>query len=242
MSNTTKKTTNKSSASKSTKSTKTTKTTKSTKTTADKSNEALIKELQAQIEMLNQKLADTNNESNETVAAEPVEVRQYDNFEEPNPNKKTKVYSMVFGLFTIHCPTRGFTEFREYGNFKILSYAQLTDYMLTCDESFKQGRLYISDPQIVEALGLTEYYNEIFSMDFVKDILAGKASVDDIREKIGGSTEKQKQSLATYIAILTYEGKFNDYNVINTLESATGVEINRKIAEMREFAANMQAE
>lgn len=235
MSNTTKKTTTKSTTK--AKTTKTaTKATKPKTTAEDKSIEALKKELEAKIALLDQKLASV--ESTPTVE-KTVEVENYD---EPNPNKKTKVYSMVFGLFTIHCPTRGFTEFREYGNFKILSYAQLVDYMLTCSETFKQGRVYISDPQIVEALGLTEYYEELFSMNFVKDVLAGKVDSKEIAKVVGGSNEKQKQSLGNYIAILAYEGKFNDYNIINDLEKATGVEINRKIAEMREFAANAETE
>jgi len=237
MSNTTKKTTT---AKKTNSKAKTTAKTATKTATKPKTNpvdnelEALKEELKAKIAMLDAQLAATKNEN-----LEPVNHNEeITTYVEPNPNQKTKVYSMVFGLFTIHCPTRGFTEFKEYGTFKILSYAQLLDYMLTCSESFKQGRIYISDPQIVEALGLTEYYEELFSMNFVNDIIKGKVDVDQIHKVISNSNDKQKQSLGYYIAILAYEGKFNDYNIINELEKATGVEINRKIAEMREFAAN----
>lgn len=232
MSNTTNKKTNTKATTKKT-------TTKTAPKTNDKELEALKKELADKIALLDAKLAEANEA---TVIAQPVVSNYAENFDEPHPNKKTKVYSMVFGLFTIHCPTRGFTEFREYGNFKILSYAQLTDYMLTCSETFKQGRLYISDPQIVEALGLTEYYEELFSMSFVNDLIKGKVDKEAIADIISKSNEKQKDALGNYFAILVYEGKFEDYNIINEVAKATGVDINRKVNEMRQFAENAQTE
>lgn len=236
-------TTNKKTTTKSTTKKTTTKATSKPKTTkANDEIEALKAELQAKIALLDEKLAKVEAEPMREPNVEIVEQNTGENvaFEEPNPNKKTKVYSMVFGLFSIHCPSRGFTNFKEYGNFKILSYAQLVDYMLTCSESFKQGRLYISDPQIVEALGLTEYYEDLFSMSFVKDILDGKADIKTVGKVIEASNEKQKQSLGNYIAILGYEDKFTDYNMINELAKATGVDIIRKINEMKEFAANAE--
>ena len=243
MSNTTKKTTTKSTASKST--TKKAAPKKAeTKKVEDNSVDALKKELEAKIAELDRMLAAQRELAN----AEPVEVEATEGdtedkyFEEPNPNKKAKVYSMVFGYYTIHCPSRGFTEFKEYGTFKILSYAQLLDYMLTCDTAFKQGRLYIADAQIVEALGLTEYYQELFSIDFVKDIISGNIKDKDFVKKISDSTDKQKESLANYMAILTYEGKFSDYNILNKVSEACGVDISRKVNEMRSFVENSQEE
>lgn len=231
---------------------KTTTTKSNTKTTKSKENIASTisqSDIEAQyaklLEMQNELQAKLNELN--SIAATATETAQPEiktasssdyEYKEINPNRKTRVYSLSFGFLSLHCPHCGFTDFKDYGSFKILSYAQLSDYMLTCGETFKSGALYIVDPEIVDSLGLSSYYESLFSVELVDKLLKGE---EVEYNKIAISSDKQKSSLAKYVALKVYNEEFADYNAIAELSKVCGRDIMAEVNQMKEISRNMEA-
>lgn len=203
--------------------------------------EAQYAKLMAMQNELQEKLNQINSMNILQVSSEPEEEKISTNeyeYKEINPNRKTRVYSLCFGFLSLHCPHCGFTEFKDYGSFKVLSYAQLSDYMLTCSEVFKNGTLYIVDPEIVDSLGLSSYYENLFSVELVDRLLRGE-QVD--YNQITVSSEDQKNSLAKYVALKVYNEEFKDFNAIAELSKACGRDIMADVNQMKEISRNMEA-
>lgn len=223
--------------------TKTTKAKENTKTSISQSDiEAqyaklieMQNELQAKLNELNSIATITSDTSQSETTINSTNDYEY---KEINPNKKTRVYSLSFGFLSLYCPHCGFTEFKDYGSFKVLSYAQLSDYMLTCSETFKNGALYIVDPEIVDSLGLSSYYENLFSVELVDRLLKGE-EID--YNKVAITSDKQKISLSKYVALKVYNEEFTDYNAIAELSKVCGRDIMAEVNQMKEIARNMEA-
>lgn len=149
-----------------------------------------------------------------------------------NPNKKTKITSLTYGVLTLYCKTRGFLKFNNYGQTHSISYAQLSDYMNTCREDAEDGKFYIHDQRMVEDLGLTEIYSKLISNDIVNNIVSGVNF--DFKEIVQDATEFQKQSLSDLIAEKVYNNEYQDMNGVDILSKSTGIDIMEKVREMRE--------
>lgn len=195
---------------------------------------ALEKQLQDKIAQLDQVQSTPSVQPSQTADHES------NDFDIINPNKKIRVYSMTFGLLSLYCAQRGFTDFKDYGGFKILTYAQLGDYMLTCSETFKAGYLYIADEKAVESFGLAEIYSDLFSMSLVDEIIKGTAK--DYESQIASSTVEQKKALADYIALKVFTQDFTDLNAVSAISRACDIDIMGKVSQMREMAQYMTGE
>lgn len=211
---------------------KTKKTTKPVSSTA-KNTQTQSKDSQkiAELEAMVAKLSQMITEQNERNASQttPVVVT-----ETVRPlTRKTKVTSLNYGELSLYAPTRGFVRFSKFGETLTLSYEQLCDYVNNCRTAAEEGRFYISDQQMVDELDLTEHYKKIINVDVINAILSGELSEDKYDGILGAVTQAQKESISNIFIDKVYKREFVDLNKIDKLSKVLGIDIIKKVDEIK---------
>lgn len=209
----------------------TTKTT-STKTTTTKATTTENKEieaLKAQIEALKELVAKGSKSEEAASTTDTVEI---------SANKKTKITSLTFGTLTLYAPNRPFLKFTHYGQTLTVSYAQLIDYVNYCREAAERGAFYIHDGGMVEELELAESYKHIIKADIVKGIVDG--TIDNFEDVLTNASEETKTTLGDIFTDKIYNGELTDLNKIDRISRALGIDLIKKIDEMKSIEENMK--
>lgn len=181
------------------------------------------KEIQELKQMLSQLIkAQSSNKANEEVEKE-IDI---------NPNKKTKITSLTYGLLTLYAPNRGFLRFDNYGSMHTITYAQLVDYVNSCRSSAESGRFYIHNQDMVIDLGLSEAYEKILSDKVFEQIFT--SNVLDTYDILHNTTEEQKSAIAEIVSQKVFNKEITDIKKIDDISKAINVDILDKVKEMEE--------
>ena len=81
----------------------------------------------------------------------------------------------------------------------------------------------IDDPDVIEYLGVKEYYKDAFSYDEFEALTTMTA--DEVKEKMRGISKGQKTAVARYAGRLIKEGRIDSLKVIAALEEGLGVQL-----------------
>ena len=197
--------------------------------------EKKILELEAKMKKLDDlekeyrlKIEAVDKEKQEEKKEKPVFENGSGNFEEEiHPNKKTKLTSLCYGAVTLYHPTHGFIKLKQYGDSVSISFSRLCDYMMTCGDCFKNGIVFIHDQKMVDSFDLTEQYQDLLSVNIVKDILQG--NFNNYSDVLSSSSKSQKESFANLLAEKLSNGEFDDFNIVEGCSKALGIDI-RKIS------------
>lgn len=83
----------------------------------------------------------------------------------------------------------------------------------------------IDDPEVIEYLGVGQYYKDAFSYDEFEAL--ADMTVDEVAEKMRHISEGQKLAVTRYAKQLIRDGRIDSMKVINTLEDGLGVKLTK---------------
>lgn len=83
----------------------------------------------------------------------------------------------------------------------------------------------IDDPEVIEYLGVGQYYKDAFSYDEFEAL--ADMTVDEVAEKMKHISEGQKLAVTRYAKQLIRDGRIDSMKVINTLEDGLGVKLTK---------------
>lgn len=198
------------------------------KTTASKtqpSESKKIAELEAMIKKLTETMAKMQMPA-DVIGTETEQERDI------NPNKKTRITSLTYGYFSLYAPNRGFLKFPNYGSYHTVSYSQLVDYVNSCRTAAENGNFYIHNQDMVEDLGLAEVYETLLNDKLIDKILfSNELEVKDI---LSNTTDAQKNSICALVCKKVYDKEMTDMGKIDEISKAIGVDILKKVGEMKD--------
>lgn len=151
--------------------------------------------------------------------------------------RRIKLTSLCYGTLTLYHPQKGYLRFNQYGASQLVTYDNLVEYLNSNREAAEKGLFYIEDEEAVSDFSLINQYKKIFSFSLVNGLIANNPDFDrsEALVKIKESTEDQKNSLADYVAIKTFNKEINDLNLVDDISGATGIDIMTKIQQLREY-------
>lgn len=89
---------------------------------------------------------------------------------------------------------------------------------------FANNWFLIDDPDVIEYLGVGQYYKDAFSYEEFEALTTMTA--DEVSKKIQNISEGQKAAVARYAGRLIREGRIDSIKVITALENGLGVQLN----------------
>lgn len=197
---------------------------KTTTTKAQNSEAEKIAELEAMIKQLTKTMAQMQGAS--------VTAEGYREDKDINPNKKTRITSLTYGYFSLYAPNRGFLKFPNYGSYHTVSYAQLVDYVNACRTAAENGNFYIHNQDMVEDLGLSEIYETILNDKIIDKILFSEEL--EIKDILSNTTDAQKNSICALVCQKVYDKEMTNMSKIDDISKAIGVDILKKVGEMKD--------
>ena len=189
-------------------------------------NNEKIRELEAIIAQLSETIKTMQTANNSTSVLKVEEEKDI------NPNKKTKITSLTYGYFSLYAPNRGFLKFPNYGSTHTITYAQLIDYVNACRTATENGNFYIHNQDMVEDLGLSEIYETLLSDKIIDKILFSNAP--DFKDILSKTTEAQKNNICAILCQKVYDKEITDMGKIDEISQIIGVDIIRKVNEMKD--------
>lgn len=191
-----------------------------------------IAELEAMIAQLSKAME--KMQENEIVTKNNI-----DEEKDISPNKKTKITSLTYGYFSLYAPNRGFLKFPNYGSAHTITYAQLIDYINACRTAAENGNFYIHNQDMVEDLGLSEAYEVLLNDKLIDKILYSNEL--EIKDILSNTTMVQKNSICSLVCQKVYDKEMTDIGRIDEISKAIGIDILKKVNEMKdtsEFLSN----
>ena len=195
------------------------------------SQDEIIKQLMAQIEEQNKKMAEMQSQINNQVKA-PTVIQQSNGLN----SKKVKVVNLMHNTLNISTEPRGMGRvytFKEYGDTKFIKYDDLVDIISSYPKTMEGGLAYICDKEVVEALGLTEDYQKLFDKATMDKIV--KLAEESDLELFLGMDDKLQESTARTIAERINANERVDYNYIRIIKEKTGIDIEAIANDLKDF-------
>lgn len=110
-----------------------------------------------------------------------------------------------------------------FGSEQDMEIAELRSARNAHKRYFENNWFLFDDPEVVEYLGLHQYYKNALNVNNFDDIF--RLSPDALRERIKKLSAGQKKSVAYRAKQLIAEGEIDSIKVINALEECLGVEL-----------------
>ena len=116
--------------------------------------------------------------------------------------------------------------FDRFGDEHDISLQELKKAKNDSKAFFENNWFLIDDPEVIEYLGLTQYYKNAFSYDDFEELT--QMTADEVREKMQLISKGQKAAVARYARQLIAEGRIDSLKVITALENGLGVQLTDK--------------
>ena len=192
----------------------------------------IIKQLMAQIEEQNKKMAEMQNKIDNQPQM-PTIIQQTNN---GLSGKKVKVVNLMHNTLNISTEPRGMGRvytFKEYGDSRLIKYDDLADIVAAYPKTMEGGFAYICDKEVVESLGLADDYQKLFDKETMDKIIKLRDESD--LELFLGMDIKLQKSTATKIAERINANEKVDYNYINAIKEKTGIDIESIAKDLNDF-------
>lgn len=158
-----------------------------------------------------------NTPSVDESASKPV-VKVFD------PNQIVTVRNGFQGKLVYKSPKTGERfVWDSFGDEQDMEVSELRSARSSAKKFFINNWFMFDDPEIVEYLGMTQYYKFALTIDNFDDVF--KKSPEEITETIGRLSSGQKKSVAYRAKQLIAAGEIDSNRVIRALENALGVEL-----------------
>lgn len=182
----------------------------------------LLKQMQVQIEQL-------KAESNKVQVIQTV----------GSSGKKVKVINLT------HCPVSVSTEgdgqgivktFNKYGDVLTIKFDVLSDMVANYQNTFSRGYLRILDKDVVDELGLTDEYEELYTKEMIDEII--NLQTDGAVDLFINMDDTLRETTARTIALNLKNGQIYDFNRLHRIEKETGINI-EKLSENENLAVTI---
>jgi hypothetical protein len=189
----------------------------------------IIKELKDQVESL-KKEVDNNKESKKT--------NEY--YTKNYATNKIKCINLMHNMLNVSTEPDGqgrLYSFDEYGSYRMIPFDQLADIVSSYPYTMEHGLLYICDKNVVDMLGLTDEYKNIYTKDVIDKMIYLKRQSDvDI---FIGMEDNLRKSTAIEIAKLYNANEKFDYNMLREIKDKTGIDIEQIAKDLKEESTPM---
>lgn len=197
--------------------------------TKQENQDEIIKQLMAQIEAQNKMMAELQKK----VDSQPTYVI-------PKENKlgteKIKVINLMHNELNLSTEPNGqgrVFNFEKYGDSRLIRFDELADIVSTYPNTMENGFAYICSQDAVEALGLKEEYEKIYTKEMM-DRIPYLREESDVELFIGMNKALQ-ESTANEIARLINENEKMDYNYLRRIKEECGIDIEELAKEFKEM-------
>ena len=195
------------------------------------SQDELIKQLMAQIEEQNKKMAEMQSQINNQ--PQTTIIQQSKN---GLSGKKIKVVNLMHNPLNLSTEPNGMGRvftFREYGDSRLIKYDDLADIVAAYPNTMESGCAYICDKEVVESLGLTEEYEKLFDKATMDRVV--RLREDSDLELFLGMSKDLQESTARTIAERINANERVDYNYIKIIKDNTGIDIEEIAKNLKDF-------
>lgn len=199
------------------------------KETKQENQDEIIKQLMAQIEAQNKMMAELQKK----VDSQPTYVV-------PKENKlgteKIKVINLMHNELNLSTEPNGqgrVFNFEKYGDSRLIRFDELADIVSTYPNTMENGFAYICSQEAVEALGLKEEYEKIYTKEMM-DRIPYLREESDVELFIGMNKALQ-ESTASEIARLINANERMDYNYLRRIKDECGIDIEELAKEFKEI-------
>ena len=193
------------------------------------SQDEIIKQLMAKIEEQNKMM----EELQKKVDSQPTYVI-------PKENKlgteKVKVINLMHNELNLSTEPNGqgrVFNFEKYGDSRLIRFDELADIVSTYPNTMENGLAYICNQDAVEALGLKEEYEKIYTKEMM-DRIPYLREESDVELFIGMNKALQ-ESTANEIARLINANERMDYNYLRRIKEECGIDIEELAKEFKEM-------
>lgn len=114
-------------------------------------------------------------------------------------------------------------EFQKYGDTKLIKFDELSDIVSSYPNTMEQGFLYITNPDAVAELGLSDEYVNVVPKDLLDTLLYLRRDMDvDVFVSL---PKPMQESMAIEIARLINANETIDWNRLKNIKDLTGIDI-----------------
>ena len=199
--------------------------------TKEVNQDDIIKQLMAQIEEQNKKMAEMQSQIENK--SQPTTIIQQ---ESRLNSKKVKVVNLMHNTLNISTEPRGMGRvytFKNYGDSRLIKYDDLADIVAAYPKTMEGGFAYICDKDVVESLGLTDDYQKLFDKETMDRVIRLRDESD--LELFLGMDIKLQESTAKQIAKRINANEKVDYNYIKIIKEKTGIDIEEIAKDLKDF-------
>lgn len=211
---------------------KKTETTPKTETKVENSTDDTIKQLMALIEEQNKKMAEMQQQIEDTKSQQTVVVQST---ESKFKSKKIRCINLMHNPLNVSTEPYGkgkTFEFEKYGDSRLISYDDLANIVACYPNTCQQGCIYITDKDAVDELDLTEFYDKnVYSKEMIDTITAMREEV--ALELFLGLGKDLMESTAIAIAERIAANEAVDYNYLVRIKAETEIDINALAEEIK---------
>jgi hypothetical protein len=203
----------------------------------------LILELKNEI----QELKKNKEETKITVEKNNLEesINDYeDEFDEIDirPDSYVKVISLTPYMLNLTTETAGrgkVFSFPSFGVTKRILYSDLVNILEVNQSFLNDGLFYIADRRIIRKNGLNSTYEKLLTKEKIEAIVSGKSN--DAVSLYKSANNNQKEFIVDMlISKLANDPDSVDLNLIDKISRASGIKIQEKAEETREFAESLK--
>ena len=197
----------------------------------ENSQDELIKQLMAQIEEQNKKMAEMQSQINNQ--PQTTIIQQSNN---GLSGKKVKVVNLMHNPLNISTEPNGMGRvytFRDYGDSRLIKYDDLADIVAAYPYTMEHGLAYICDKEVVEELGLSDEYAKLFDKERMDKVVWLREESD--LDLFLGMDINLQESAAKRIAELINANERMDYNYLRTIKEKTGIDIEEIARELKDL-------
>jgi hypothetical protein len=204
----------------------------SAESSSDVNNE-LISQLLKKIEELEKKVDSKNNLPDDQ-----------DDFDKNKINQDDYIKVISLCPFQLNLTTdkhgqgKVFT-FQYFSEVKRILYSDLVRVIDENRSFLESGYFYIMDQRCIRRHGLNELYEKILTKDSIEKILEGKSN-DVVSLFKSGTNTQQDLIIEMLISKLANDPDSVDLNLIDKISRASGIKIQEKAEETREFAESLK--
>lgn len=139
--------------------------------------------------------------------------------------------SGVLNLATGPNGTQQIYTFSGFGKTNEISYGELKKVLQFYRNRFENGDVYIDNPDVVKALGLTIPYEKILSPQKINELL--NADIKTFERIFANAPKSQQNTIADLLVNRVVDNENVDLNVVAYVKKITGKDMDFKIEQMQ---------
>lgn len=196
-------------------------------------------------ELLQVIMSNKSKEEGSEVSPKPTQKQKTQNtpkqnqpMRSPRSDELIKLQSLTKGELCLSVGGKVVVDFEKYGDIKPILYSELVNVVNQNRTFAEQGNFYIMDERAVYHLGLSRYYDNLVSGDFIDNIQ--DYDDDTLRSIVPSLSDVQKYTISRVLSDAIYHDERVDHNKIELISKLCGIDIQEQVRQMREVARNMK--